>query len=497
MAPPAQRDDGVSTGIAGLDDILCGGFRRGRIHLIEGRPGAGKTTLALQFLLEGARAGEPCLYITLSETIEELRAAAATHGWSLDGLALVELVPAEATLDPDKQQSLLYASDLELGETIQRISDEVARVNPARIVLDSLSEIRLLAQNPLTYRRQILALKHYFGTRKATVLLLDDLTSAPGDLHLHSIVHGVLTLEQLAPLFGAERRRLHVPKFRGVKYRGGYHDFAIETAGLAVFPRLVAAEHRRSFKREVVASGIAGLDALLGGGLHRGTTTLVMGPSGAGKSLLAMQYVAAALERGEAVAVFLFDEELSVFLDRTAGMGLDLQPHLDVGRLAIETVDPAELSPGELTAHVRRRVEGGVRMVVIDSLNGYQVAMPEEQFLLLHLHELLTYLNRQGVLTLMVMAQHGLLAEMKTPADLTYLSDSIVVLRYFEAGGRVRRAISVMKKRTGGHEDTIREFRLTGSGLRIGRPLDAFQGVLAGVPTYTGRAAPLFGGEDE
>lgn len=482
----------ASTGTPGLDDILTGGFARDRLFMVEGNPGTGKTTLALKFLLAGAEAGEVGLYITLGETEEELREGAASHGWSLDGLNIFELTPPESLLDSDQQQSLLYSSDLELGETTKLIFQEIERTSPHRVVFDSLSEIRLLAQGSLRYRRQILALKHYFARNKATVLMLDDLTAETHDRNLHSIAHGVLRLEELAPEYGAERRRLRVAKYRGTRFRGGYHDCTIKTGGLVVYPRLIAAEHGKPFERTAVKSGLAGLDDLLGGGIERGSSTLVIGPSGTGKSLLALNYAVAAMERGEKVAVFLFDEEIGLLLNRAVGLGLDLNRYLESGILQLQSVNPAELSPGELVHRIRDEVERrDAGMVVIDSLNGYQLAMPEEQYLLLHMHEILTYLNRRGIATLLTIAQHGLVGDMKSPIDVTYLSDAIILLRYFEAHGRVRRAISAIKKRVGSHEHTIREFQITSKGLDVGEPLSEFQGVLRGVPIYAGRTEPL------
>lgn len=486
ILPPSPRD--ADTGIAGLDDVLRGGFERDSVFLVEGSPGTGKTTIALQFLLAGAARGERGLYVTLSETEKELRAGAASHGWVVDGqIEVFELVPPESLLDPAQQQSLLYSSDLELGETTRQIFEAVDRTEPARIVLDSLSEIRLLAQSSLRYRRQILALKHYFAQRGMTILLLDDLTAEAQDKTVHSVAHGVIRLEELAPSYGAERRRLRVAKYRGRAFRGGYHDFVIATDGVAVFPRLVAAEHRARFSRVTQSSGIAALDALLGGGLERGSSAVILGPSGTGKSLLTLQFAAAAVSRGERAALFIFDEELGLLFDRARNMGLDIEAMHKAGALAIEQIDAAELSPGEFAHNVRSSVEhGGIGTVVIDSLNGYQVAMPEERALILHMHELLQFLNRQGATTFLTMAQHGLVGEMKAPVDVTYLADTVVLLRYFEAYGRVRRAISVIKKRTGAHEDTIREFRVSSRGLSLGEPLRGFQGVLRGVPLFVG-----------
>jgi circadian clock protein KaiC len=475
-------------GVTGLDDILLGGLRRNRVFLLEGRPGTGKTTLALQFLLEGERVGEKGLYITLSETASELRETVGSHGWSLsNSIQIYELSPPENLLDEKQQQSLLYSSDLELGETTTRIFQIMERFKPKRVVLDSLSEIRLLAQSSLRYRRQILALKHYFAQRDATVLLLDDMTAEVDDKTVHSVAHGVIRLEELAPDYGAERRRLRVMKYRGQPFRGGFHDFTIKTGGVDVFPRLVAAEHRARMKSTVLTSGLDEFDKLLGGGLESGSSTLIIGPAGTGKSLIVLTMVVAAVKRGERAALFIFDEELGLLFARAKGMGIDLESLRDSGNLTIEQMDAAEVSPGEFAHKVRSCVEeGDIRTVVIDSLNGYQNSMPQEQFLILHMHELLQYLNRLGAATFLTVAQHGLIGEMKSPVDVTYLADTVLLLRYFEAMGQVRRAISVLKKRTGRHENTIREFSIGNSGLKIGPSLDKFQGVLCGTPQYLG-----------
>jgi circadian clock protein KaiC len=479
----------ASLGVTGLDDITAGGLAPGHVYLLEGSPGTGKTTIALQFLRAGAERGEQGLYITLSETADELRSGAASHGWTLgDRITIFELVPPESLLDPDKQQSLLYSSDLELGETTKLIFDEIARVKPSRIVLDSLSEIRLLAQSSLRYRRQILALKHYFARNGATVLMLDDLTSETHDKTVHSVVHGVVRLEEIAPDYGADRRRLRVSKYRGTKFRGGWHDFVIHTGGVQAFPRLVSAEHHTKFDRKQMTSGIAELDGLLGGGIEQGTSVLVLGPAGTGKSTFAFQFVAAAIARGEKAAIFAFDEELGLLLDRTRALGFDLEKMIADGYLHIEQVDAAELSPGEFAHRVRERVDKlQAKTVVIDSLNGYSAAMPSENSLVLHIHELLQYLNRQGATTILTVAQHGLVGDMKAPVDVTYLADTVVLLRYYESYGRVKRAVSVVKKRTGWHEDTIRDYRIDKGGLSLGAPLSEFQGILRGVPEYVGK----------
>ena len=482
-------------GVEGLDDILVGGLAPGHVYLLEGSPGTGKTTIALQFLREGAKAGETGLYITMSETEQELRDGAASHGWSLgEAIHVFELVPPENLLDEEHQQSLLYSSDLELGETTKAVFEAIDRAKPVRIVIDSLSEIRLLAQSSLRYRRQILAMKHYFAKQGATVLMLDDLSTDTNDKTVHSLAHGVICLEEMTPTYGAERRRLRVIKYRGQRFRGGFHDFTIVEGGVQVFPRLVSREHRTGFARTVLTSGIAELDTLLGGGIEKGSSTLVMGPAGSGKSLLAVQFAVSAVQRGEKAALFLFDEELGLLLDRTRLMGLDLEGMCAAGSLFIEQLDAAELSPGEFTHLVRTQVHRhGVKTIVIDSLNGYQSALPEEQFLVLHMHELLQYLNRQGASTFLIVAQHGLVGDMQAPVDVTYLADTVILLRYFEAFGQVRRALSVIKKRFGSHENTIREIRVDSRGIAVGEPLRGFHGVLRGVPVMAAedRAALL------
>ncbi|MDI6623199.1 MAG: gas vesicle protein GvpD [Brevundimonas sp.] len=484
----------VSTGIADLDTILGGGVTANRAYLLEGAPGSGKTTIALQFLLEGARIGERGLYITLSETAAELTEVARSHNWKLDDIELFELVNEEG-LNQDREQSILDPSEVELGETIQGVIACVDRLQPSRVVFDSLSEMKLLAQNSLRYRRQILALKQYFSTRQCTVFLLDDRSSDPGDLQLHSIAHGVITLEQAAQEYGSERRRLRVVKMRGVKYRGGFHDFAIETGGVAVFPRLVAAGHHREFTGDLALTGVERLDQMLGGGMSPGTNTLLNGPSGVGKTTTAVRCGLTALERGDKAAYYLFDEGKATMLARARSMGMDLQYHIDSGQLQISQIDPAELSPGEFANRVRRAVEhDGVRFIVIDSLNAFLQAMPGEKYLLLQMHEMLSYLNQQGVITVLILGQHGIVGEVRSEVDLSYLSDTIVLFRYFEARGSVYKALSVAKSRTNPHESSIREFLLGPTGVKIGEPLEDFEGVLSGLPNYRGKT-PLMAAE--
>jgi circadian clock protein KaiC len=473
----------LRTGISGLDEILRGGLIARRLYLVEGDPGAGKTTLALQFLREGAAQGEKCLYVTLSETREELLAGGESHGWDLKGVEVVELSAEATDLDMNAQLTMYPPSEVELNETTRRILETVERINPTRLVFDSLSELRLLAQSSLRYRRQILALKQFFIGRQCTVLLLDDRTSEGSDLQLQSLAHGVINLVQLAPLYGAERRRLRVIKFRGASFRGGYHDFKIDRGGLQVFPRLVAADHPASVESGPLASGVRELDALLGGGPDRGTSTLFMGPAGSGKSTMAVHYAAAAAARGDNAVVFAFEESEATLRSRASALGIVLEPPGE-GRVRIRQVDPAQLSPGEFSHLVRAAVEQDqATVIVIDSLNGYMNAMPEERFLLIQLHELQSYLGRRGVTTLLVVAQHGLLgSEGHGAIDASYLADSVVLFRYFELEGTLRKVVSVLKKRSGRHEDTIRELRLNARGIELGEPLAQLHGVLTGLP---------------
>ena len=488
-----KKDDAlpIASGVDGLDYVLRGGYAKFRSHLIEGRPGSGKTTLGLQFLIEGASHGEKCLYITLSESKRELLSVADRHGWKLEGIEILELVPPELSLDPSQIQTLVHSSDLELGETVRAALAEMERIRPDRVVFDSLSEIRLLSQGSLRYRRQVLALKSFFLLNNTTVLLLDDLTAEHDDLNLHSISHGVIRMEQLTPIYGGERRRLRIIKMRGVQIRGGYHDFVIRPGGVTVFPRLVAAEHEESEHGSPAISGNL-VDALIGGGLDRGTSTLLIGPSGVGKSTIASSYCHAALCRGERVLVLLFDEIKRIFLARAAGVGMDLKQFVGTGMLSLQQINPAELSPGELSSRIQAAVEElGAGMVVIDSLTGYLNAMSENQHLVLQMHEILTYLNQKGVVTLLLLANHGLIGQIATPVDMTYLCDAVMLLRFFESGGRIRRAISVLKKRVGPHEETIREFRIAGSGITVGEPLEQFRGILTGLPFFEGKQSDL------
>ncbi|QEI05201.1 circadian clock protein KaiC [Pigmentiphaga aceris] len=484
----------ASTGIAGLDDVMGGGFPAHHLYLIEGEPGAGKTTLGIQFLLEGVARGESGLYVTLSETGDELRTVAASHGWTLDGLKIFELLSVEG-LSPDAEQSILHPSEVELGETTRGVMAEVEKSRPTRVVFDSLSEMRLLAQDPLRYRRQILALKHFFATRGCTVLMLDDKSAREGDLQLHSIAHGVLSLSQTLGEYGEDKRFLRVAKLRGVKFRGGEHDFRLDTGGISVFPRLVAAEHHVRFSPAAASTGNAGLDAMLGGGLTYGSNTLFAGPSGVGKTTTAMACLAAALARGEKVSYYLFDEGVGTLLTRCDALGIDIRSYLDNSQFDLVSLDPAQVSAGEFANMVREAVEErGVSVLGIDSLNAYLQAMPGGKFLMLQMHELLTYLNQRGIATILVLGQHGLFGDGRSDIDVSYLSDAILSFRYFEARGSLLKALSVVKSRTSRHELTIREFRLGADGVDVGDALTDFEGVMNGVATYRGHQPLLSDG---
>lgn len=490
-----HSDPRISTGTEGLDLILNGGLTPGRTYLLEGAPGSGKTTLGLQYLLEGVHVGDRCLYVTLSETSEELHAVASSHGWSLDGIDLFELSSAEEVLGDGRQQTVLHPWEIELSATVDLIMKRVDEARPQRLVFDSLSELRLLAQDALRYRRQVLALKQYFAGRNITVILVDDLTGERGerDAHLHSISHGVITLERRTLEFGSARRQLQVQKMRGVEFVGGYHDVAIERGGFLVFPRLIASDFHSPFLGDPISSGVPELDLLLDGGPSRGTCVVLTGPAGCGKSSIALRYALEACVRGENATVYAFDERIGTLLSRARGMDDDPQAMIDAGCLKISQMDPADVAPGQFAWMVRQEVEKrGVKVIVIDSLFGYLASMPEEKQLLLQLHELLSYLNQQGVVTLLLNPQHGLMGSMNTGhLNISYIADVIVLFRFFEAAGRLRKAISVIKNRSGGHEDAIRELRIDDRGIRIGEPLTSFKGVLSGTPEYVGDSDPL------
>jgi circadian clock protein KaiC len=478
------KDDIAATGIDGLDYILLGGFPRNHVYLLQGDPGVGKTTLGLQFLIEGARHGEKGLYLTLSETQRELEAVARSHQWDLTGIEVYEHLIGEQSLT-EEDTTVFYPAEVELGQTVKSLLDAVERAKPSRVVLDSLSEIRLLAQSTLRYRKQILALKQFFANRNTTVLMLDDRTAEYNDLQLQSVPHGVVELERYTPVYGAARRRLQLVKVRGLNFRDGYHDFNIKTGGIVVYPRLVAADEQHApLDASQVQSGVLALDDMLGGGLERGSSTLIMGPAGSGKSALATQYAIGAAIRGEKAAMFIFEESLASLYNRSQSLGMPLREHVDSGKITVRQVDPAQLQPGELAHLVRGQIQEGVRVLVIDSLNGYLNAVPEEKFLLLHLHELLSYLGQNGVASVLVYAQHGLVGAMHSTVDVSYLADCVVLLRFFEARGRIRKAVSVVKKRGGLHDTAIRDFTMSHAGLAVGAALDDFRGVLTGVPTF-------------
>jgi circadian clock protein KaiC len=479
----------IDTGISGLNDILNGGLPSGHLYLVEGDPGTGKTTLALQFLLEGLRNGESVIYVTLSESKAELEQVAQSHGWSSESLNIYEMVPPEDDFDPEAQYTVFHPSEVELADTITSILQRVDLLSPQRVVFDSLSELRMLARDPLRYRRQILALKRHFAGKNCTVMLLDDRTAEGShDLQLQSIAHGVVMMHSLERDFGIKRRRLEVRKLRGSSYREGFHDYTIQTGGISIYPRLIAAEHKPGFERKSVPSGLAELDQLFGGGIDNGTSTLFIGPAGCGKSTIALQYAVASTNRGEKAAVFTFDEAVATLIERAKGLGMDVTTPLSDGLLEIHQVDPAELSPGEFVSRIRRLVdENDLRVLVIDSMNGFLNAMPDEQFLAMQLHELLSYLSQQGVATILTLAQHGIIGTMQSPVDISYLADSVLLFRYYEYSGEIRQALSVMKKRSGPHERSIRDFRFAPGQIQVGDPLKEFNGVLTGTPSFVGQ----------
>jgi circadian clock protein KaiC len=484
-----------STGIAGLDSILRGGLPADRLYLIKGNPGVGKTTMALQYLLAGAEAGEKVMYITLSETREEIEEVADSHGWDLSNVAVFELSALEHQLADESQNTVFLPSEVELNKTTELLLDRIKAEKPSRLVVDSLSELRLLSDTALRYRRQMLALKQFFAGRRMTVMLLDDHAAGGGDLHVQSIAHGVLTIEQLESDYGADRRRIKVNKLRGLNFSGGYHDAKIARGGVQVYPRLVAADHHRKFAADALKSGLKNLDRLVGNGLERGTSCLILGPAGTGKSSIALQFACSAAKRREKVKIYLFEEVKRTVVTRARSLGFPLEKLIASGRIDMVSIDPAQLSPGHFVNMVKTAVEEeDVRIVLIDSLNGYLQAMPNVKFLEIQLHELFSFLAHHGVVTIMTVAQHGLLGQMSSPIDLTYLADTVLLLRYFEESGRVRKAISVIKKRIGKHEDTIREFKLEDGGLRVGDALHNFHGVLTGVPTFRGKSREMMKG---
>ena len=485
--------DRIQTGIWGLDDILNGGLPQGHLYLVEGDPGTGKTTLALQFLLKGIEQGESVIYVTLSESKKELEEVVRSHGWSTDSLRIYEMTPADDDLRPEAQYTVFHPSEVELADTITAILEQVDATQPSRVVFDSLSELRMLARDPLKYRRQILALKRHFAGRCCTVLLLDDRTAeGQQDLQLQSIAHGVVMMQSLERDFGVKRRRVEIRKLRGSSYREGFHDYTIETGGISIYPRLIAAEHKPGFERKPVSSGLQGLDDLFSGGIDTGTSTLFIGPAGCGKSTIALRYAVSSAERGEKAVIFTFDEAIPTLLDRAAGLGMDTAPLLANGSLEVQQIDPAELAPGAFVARVRRLVDDEhLRVVVLDSMNGFLNAMPHEQFLAMQLHELLAYLGQQGVATILTLAQHGFIGNMQTPIDVSYLADTVLLFRYFEYGGEIRQALSVIKKRSGPHERAIRALVFGEGGISVGEPLKDFTGVLTGTPSFVGHGSPV------
>ncbi|MBW8748242.1 MAG: AAA family ATPase [Acidobacteria bacterium] len=486
---PANKEIRLPTGLAGLDDILNGGLPKGHLYLVEGDPGTGKTTLALQFLLEGVRQGDGGMYVTLSESKLELEQVAASHGWSVEPITIYEMIHSDEDLGPDAQYTVFHPSDVELADTMTSILRQVEEIKPQRVVFDSLSEFRMLARDPLKYRRQILALKRYFAGRSCTVLLLDDRTAEgdTNDRQLKSIAHGVIKMQSLERDYGIKRRRMEIHKLRGSRFREGYHDYTIETGGIHIYPRLIAAEHKPGFKRAPIVSGLQELDDLFCGGIDTGTSTLLIGPAGCGKSTIALRYAVSSAQRGEKAVILTFDEALATLVERGQGLGMDPAGLMESGMLEIQQIDPAELSPGEFVSRIRGLVdEQDLRMIVIDSMNGLLNAMPHEQFLAMQLHELLAYLGQQGIVTLLTLAQHGFIGVTNSPVDVSYLADTVLLFRYFERAGAIRQALSVVKKRSGPHERTIRELIFGNGGIRVGPPLQEFEGILTGNPTLTG-----------
>lgn len=497
MAP--KKNDKQSTGIDGLDEVLAGGLPAHRLYVIEGNPGSGKTTFALQFLREGARLGQRVLYVTLSETLEELNDVAISHNWNLDGVDLLELDSLSDRFEEGADYTVFHPSDVELEETVGRIRAEVERLNPDRVALDSVSELKILSQTVVRYRREILGLKQFFAGRKCTVIVLDDCTTGDNEQQLQSIAHGVLRMDREPREYGSTRRQIHVVKMRGVALQDGQHDFVIKTGGLELYPRLSANDGTPYEEAGSAESGSPQMDALLGGGLDRGSSTLLIGPAGCGKTTLCSQYLMSALQRGEHVVCYQFEENRQTFLHRSSGYGMDFKPYIASGKFELTEVGVADLSPGEFSSRVRNAVEKRkASFIVIDSLNGYLNGMPSEQFLLIHIRELLAYLAQKGVVTLMALVQHGLLGSaMQSPIDVSFLADTVILLRFFEATGQIRQAISVVKKRRGAHERTLREMKIGPSGVQIGEVLEQFDGVLTGVPRFRGKTEQLLADHED
>lgn len=496
MSGEAKGETRVPTGVPGLDYVLMGGFLRDGFYLIQGDPGSGKTTLALQYVRGRIEAGEPCLYITLTESRRDLANTCASHGWSVEDIEVCDLTRSAANLSGEPESSVFHPSDTELGETTKAIFAAVEKTRPRHVVFDGLSEMRLLSGNALVYRRQLLAIKEFFAERHAIVMLLDDRISPFGNVQPESLVGGNIVLERTLPQYGRARRRLYVTKVRGANFREGFHDYEILCGGVIVHPRLVAAEHHEKFTRELLPSGIANLDTLLAGGLSTGSTTLLLGPAGVGKSTVAMQFAVAAVMRGLKVAVYMFDEVLDTLVERVEKLCLGkvggLRAYIAEGLVHVQQVDPAEMSPGAFAHEVRRAVEAGAKVIIIDSLNGYISAMPEERFLTTHLHEMFAYLNQKGIVTLMVVAQHGMIVGGGGgEIDVSYLADAVLLFRYFEVRGEIKQAVSVFKKRTGAHERTLRELEISSKGVVIGEPLRGFRGIMTGTPQYEGNTAVL------